>query len=98
MVICSITPNNRDYGGEIGWKSVHIEELNSRYKALCDSEGYTYCDYWNSLVARNSGEASVSTDIGHGLKDGYKLYDDLHPGPDAYTVMESIIKPILDNI
>lgn len=97
VVICSITPNNRDYGGEVGWKSVHIEALNSRYKALCDSEGYTYCDYWSSLVAR-TGEAAVSTDIYHGLKDGYKLYDDLHPGPDAYTVMEGIIKPILDNI
>lgn len=97
-VICSITPNNRDYGGGVGWKSVHIEELNSRYKALCDSEGYAYCDYWSSLVARNSGEAAVSTDIDHGLKDGYKLYDDLHPGPDAYTVMEGIIKPIIDEL
>lgn len=98
VIICSITPNNREYGGGVGWKSVHIEALNSRYKELCDSEGYTYCDYWNSLVARNSGEAAVSTDIDHGLKDGYKLYDDLHPGPDAYTVMEGIIKPIIDGI
>lgn len=98
VVICSITPNNRDYGSTVGWKSVHIEALNSRYKALCESEGYTYCDYWSSLVARNSDEAAISTDIDHGLKDGYKLYDDLHPGPAAYTVMEGIIKPILDSI
>lgn len=96
VVVCSITPNNRNYGSSVGWKSVHIEALNTRYKALCDSEGYVYCDYWSSLVARKSSEAAVSTDIDHGLKDGYKLYDDLHPGPDAYTVMEGIIKPIID--
>lgn len=97
VVICSITPNNRNYGNSVGWKSVYIEALNARFKELCAQEGYTYCDYWSSLVARNSSEAAVSTDIDHGLKDAYKLYDDLHPGPAAYTVMEGIIKPILDS-
>lgn len=98
VVVCSITPNNRDYGGTVGWKSVHIESLNEQFKTLCGDEGYTYCDYWNSLVARNESEAAVATDIDHGLKDCYKLYDDLHPGPDAYTVMEGIVKPIIDEL
>ena len=98
VVICSITPNNREYGSGVGWKSVHIEALNARYQSLCTSEGYTYCDYWSSLVANDDTEAAVSTDVGHGLKDAYKLYDDLHPGPAAYTVMEGIIKPIIDNL
>ena len=97
VVVCSITPNNRNYS-KVGWKSVHIEEMNSRYQALCASEGYTYCDYWSALVALDETEAAVATDIGHGLKDKYKLYDDLHPGPDAYTVMEGIIKPIIDGL
>lgn len=97
VVVCSITPNNRNYTG-VGWKSVHIEEMNSRYQTLCASEGYTYCDYWSALVARDASEAAVETDIDHGLKDCYKLYDDLHPGPDAYTVMEGIIKPIIDGL
>ena len=99
VVICSITPNNREYGNGVGFKSVHIEALNERFQTLCSqTEGYTYCDYWTSLVARSSAEAAVSTDIDHGLKDGYKLYDDLHPGPAAYTVMEGIIKPIIDGL
>ena len=98
VVICSITPNNRNYTS-VGWKSVFIEALNVRFKTLCDStDGYTYCDYWSSLVARNASEAAVDTDIDHGLKDAYKLYDDLHPGPAAYTVMEGIVKPIIDGL
>lgn len=98
VVICSITPNNREYSGGVGWKSVHIESLNTQYQTLCTQEGYTYCDYWTALVANDASEAAVSTDIGHGLKDVYKLYDDLHPGPYAYTVMEGIIKPIIDGL
>ena len=97
VVICSITPNNREYSG-VGWKSVHIEALNARFQTLCTDEGYAYCDYWTSLVANDDSEAAVATDIGHGLKDAYKLYDDLHPGPAAYTVMEGIIKPIIDGL
>ena len=96
VVICSITPNNREYA--VGWKSVFIESLNSQFQTLCAQEGYAYCDYWTSLVANDASEAAVSTDIGHGLKDVYKLYDDLHPGPYAYTVMEGIIKPIIDGL
>ena len=97
VVICSITPNNRKYG--VGYKSTFIEPLNVRFKALCDAtEGYTYCDYWSSLVARTAEEAAVDTDVMHGLKACYMLYDDLHPGPDGYDVMEPIIKGILDTI
>ena len=97
VVICSITPNNRKYG--VGYKSTFIEPLNARFKELCDAtEGYTYCDYWSSLVARTAEEAAVETDINHGLKACYMLYDDLHPGPDGYDVMEPIIKGILDTI
>lgn len=97
VVICSITPNNRNYAS-VGWKSVHIEAMNTRYEDLCAAEGYAYCDYWTSLVANDDSEAAVATDVGHGLKDAYKLYDDLHPGPAAYTVMEGIIKPIIDGL
>ena len=96
VIICSITPNNREYGSGVGWKSVHIEAMNTRYQSLCASEGYTWCDYWTALVANDDSEAAVATDVGHGLKDCYKLYDDLHPGPDAYTVMEGIVKPKID--
>ena len=98
VVLCSITPNNRDYGA-VGRKAQYIEPLNVRIKALADAtSGYTYCDYWSALVARNSSDTVVPEDIDHGLKDCYKLYDDLHPGPAAYTVMEGIVKPIIDGL
>ena len=32
------------------------------------------------------------------MQERYWLYDDLHPNPDAYTVMEGIIKPIIDSL
>lgn len=104
VVICSITPNNRKYG--VGYKATFIEPLNVRFKELCDAtEGYTYCDYWSSLVARTIDEVAkdkdgnpVETDVMHGLKGCYMLYDDLHPGPDGYDVMEPIIKGILNSI
>ena len=35
---------------------------------------------------------------GLALKEEYCLYDRLHPCPDAYTLMEGIIKPIIDNL
>ncbi|MBR4775508.1 MAG: hypothetical protein IK008_05380 [Bacteroidales bacterium] len=98
VILCSVTPNNRDYGA-VGRKAQYIEPLNVRIKALADATvGYTYCDYWSALVARNSSDTVVPEDIDHGLKDCYKLYDDLHPGPAAYTVMEGIVKPIIDGL
>lgn len=101
VVICSITPNNSVYSklSNPNTKGAHIEALNARFQTLCDeTEGYTYCDYWSSLVARNSTDVQDESDIDHGMKDCYRLYDSLHPGPDAYTVMEGIIKPIIDGL
>jgi hypothetical protein len=37
-------------------------------------------------------------DDGLSMKEEYRLYDNLHPGPVAYTVMEGIIKPIIDSL
>ena len=99
VVLCTITPCNRSYSRlkNPSTKGAHIEALNARFKALAEASGYLWCDYWTSLVAAQ-GEVQDPADIGHGLKDRFRLYDDLHPGPDAYTVMEGIIKPILDGI
>ena len=35
-------------------------------------------------------------DDGYTLKEEYWMYDKLHPNPDAYVVMEGIIKPLID--
>ena len=42
-------------------------------------------------------KALVDAD-GVSLKAKYWLYDTLHPNPDAYTVMEQIIQPIIKEV
>lgn len=89
VVLCSVTPNNDTYSRlNPKNKGPHIIELNGMIQDCVTAGGYTYCDYWTSLVA----------DDGLSLKEEYRLYDNLHPGPVAYTVMEGIIKPIIDSL
>ena len=89
VVLCSVTPNNDTYSRLTPKnKGPHIIELNGMIRDCATTNGCTYCDYWTSLVA----------DDGLSLKEEYRLYDNLHPGPVAYTVMEGIIKPIIDSL
>ena len=90
VVLCSVTPNNDSYSrlSDPKTKGAHIITLNGMIQDCVTANGYTYCDYWSSLVA----------DDGLSLKEEYRLYDNLHPGPVAYTVMEGIIKPIIDSL
>ena len=69
-------------------KGGHIITLNGMIQDLVAAKGYTYCDYWTSLVASD----------GLALKEEYRLYDNLHPGPDGYDVMEPIIKSIINGL
>jgi len=90
VVLCSVTPNNREYSrlSNPKTKGAHIIALNNLIKDYVASKGFTYCDYWSALVAED----------GLAMDSKYCLYDDLHPNPDAYTVMEGIIKPIIESI
>ena len=90
VVLCSVTPNNDSYSklNDPKTKGAHIIALNGMIQSLATAQGYTYCDYWTSLVE----------DDGLSLKEAYRLYDNLHPGPDGYDVMEPIIKPIIDSL
>ena len=89
VVLCTVTPNNDTYSRlDPKNKGPHIIELNGMLKDLANSKGFSWCDYWSSLVA----------DDGLSMKEEYRLYDNLHPGPVAYTVMEGIIKPIIDSL
>ena len=92
VVLCSVTPCDDSYSrlSNPKTKGAHIVTLNGMIKSLADSNGYTYCDYWSSLVTDPVNDLS--------LKAEYRLYDNLHPGPDGYDVMEAIIQPILENI
>lgn len=92
VVLCSVTPCDDSYSllSNPKTKGAHIVALNEMIQELVTSNGYTYCNYWNSLVTDPVSDLS--------LKMEYRLYDNLHPGPDGYDVMEAIIQPILDNL
>ncbi len=89
VVLCSVTPCNMTYSRlSPKEKGTHIVALNKMIKEYAASKNFVYCDYYPALVAAD----------GYSLKDEYCLYDQLHPNPDAYTVMEGIIKPIIDSL
>ena len=89
VVLCTVTPNNDNYSRlNPKNKGPHIIELNGMLQSYAATKGFSWCDYWTSLVAED----------GLSLKEEYRLYDNLHPGPAGYTVMEGIIKPIIDSL
>lgn len=89
VVLCSVTPCNMEYSKlSPRAKGTHIKTLNAKIKEYAASKGFTYCDYFPALVA----------DDGLSLKEEYCLYDRLHPNPDAYYLMEGIIKPIISDL
>ncbi len=90
VVLCTVTPNNDTYSklSDPKTKGAHIITLNGMLEAYATSKGFAWCNYWSSLVA----------DDGYALKEAYRLYDNLHPGPDGYDVMEPIIKPIIESL
>ena len=89
VVMCSVTPCNDRYSKlNPKEKGTHIVALNKMIKDYAASKGFVYCDYYPALVAED----------GYALKEEYCLYDRLHPNPDAYYLLEGIIKPILDDL
>lgn len=89
VVLCSVTPCNMEYSRlSPKGKGTHIKTLNTMIKEYAVSKGFAYCDYFPALVAGD----------GLALKEEFCLYDRLHPNPDAYYLMEDIIKPIIDKL
>lgn len=89
VVLCSVTPCNMSYSKlSPREKGTHIVALNGMIKDYAKAKGFAYCDYYPALVAAD----------GYSLKEEYCLYDRLHPNPDAYTLMEGIIKPIIEGL
>ena len=89
VVLCSVTPNNDNYSKlSPKNKGGHIVTLNGMIQSYASSKGFVYCDYWSALVA----------DDNLSMKEEYRLYDNLHPGPKGYDVMEPIIKPIINSL
>jgi len=90
VILCSVTPCNEVYSrlSNPNTKGAHILALNKMLKEYALGKGFGWCDYHPALAAPD----------GLALRDEFCLYDRLHPNPAAYTVMEGIIRPIIDSL
>ena len=87
VVLCSVTPSKGfTWASSISHPEVTIVELNKLIKALAEEKGYGYADYHSALA-----------DSGGGMPSNYSS-DGTHPNKDAYTIMESVILPILQEV
>ena len=88
VVLCSVTPSKKfSWASTISHPETTIIELNKLIKALADEKGYAYADYHSALADANGGMSSNLSS------------DGTHPNKDAYSIMEGVILPILeDNI
>lgn len=84
VVLCSVTPSRGfTWASSISHPEVTIVELNKLIKALAEEKGYAYADYHSALADANGGMPSNLSS------------DGTHPNKDAYTIMEGVISPIL---
>ena len=86
VVLCSVLPSTHFYWAS----SIHPEDiiiqLNVLIKALADEKGYAYADYHSALADADGGLPSTLSS------------DGTHPNKDAYTIMEGVILPILQEV
>ena len=84
VVLCSVTPSKKfSWASSVSHPETTIIELNKLIKALADEKGYAYADYHSALADADGGLPSTLSS------------DGTHPNKDAYTIMEGVILPIL---
>lgn len=87
VVLCSVTPSKGfSWASSVSHPETTIIQLNTLIKALADEKGYAYADYHSALA-----------DSGGGMPSSLSS-DGTHPNKAAYTIMEGVIQPILENI
>ena len=85
VILTSVLPHDR-----FGWRpSIQnvvqkVDELNAAIKAYADANKIPYVDY-NKEMRKPDG----------GMKDELSK-DGVHPYPDAYLIMEALVKPVID--
>ena len=84
VVLCSVTPSTAFWWSKnISHPEKIIIELNKLIKALAEEKGYGYADYHSALKDGSDGISSAYSN------------DAVHPNLAGYTVMESIILPVI---
>ena len=87
VILCSVTPSRGfSWASSVSHPEVTIVELNKLIKALAEEKGYAYADYHSALADDNGG---LPSDLSS---------DGTHPNKDAYTIMEKVIQPILQEL
>ena len=86
VFIGSLLPSNYFWWNPSINPADDIIAVNELLQNLCTANGYTYVNYYDTLVDPSN----------KGLKSEYSL-DGCHPTKAAYTVMEGIVKPLLEN-
>ena len=87
VVLCSVTPSKKfSWASSVSHPETTIIELNKLIKALADEKGYAYADYHSALTDADGGLPSTLSS------------DGTHPNKDAYTLMEGVILPILQEV
>ena len=85
VILTSVLPHDRfSWRPEVGNPVNKIEELNKAIKAYADANKIPYVDY-NKEMRKPDG----------GMKDELSK-DGVHPYPDAYLIMEALVKPVID--
>ena len=85
VILTSVLPHDR-----FGWnKNVtdvtqKVDELNQEIKAYADENKFPYVDYNREM-----------RDAKGAMKEGLSA-DGVHPYPDAYLLMEALVKPVID--
>lgn len=86
VIICSILPCEYYYWNTEVKPAERIVEVNAMIRALAEQKGYTYVDYHSQM--KNEAD---------GLPEEYTI-DGCHPSKTAYTLMEGIIKPVIESV
>ncbi|MGM9757351.1 MAG: GDSL-type esterase/lipase family protein [Candidatus Cryptobacteroides sp.] len=86
VILCSLLPCNYYYWATSVHPEDRIADLNERIRNLAQTNGYSYVDYYSSMV-----------DADRGLNSAYTS-DRCHPNQAGYTVMEGLVKPVIDSL
>ena len=95
VVIGATPPANTIWWNDAAWNAAHsdigerVVQLNAKLKAMAEECGYTYCDFHTALKDDQNGLA---------LEYSWTSSDRVHPNGAGYAVMESIVKPIIDQL
>lgn len=90
VILCSILPcDYYSWRPEITGQATRIVEVNEMIRALAEQKGDTYVDYHSQMKTDDNA-----------LSGGYctRADDRCHPNRAGYTVMEGIIKPVIESL